>query len=564
MKITIAQLNPTIGDTAGNLAKISDALRKAKSDASDLLVLPELFLVGYPPRDLLERDWFIDRAKDALVELMLISTKFPEIGIIVGVPLECGKPTGRALYNSAVLVRDGEVLFTHHKSLLPTYDVFDEARYFESAAEIIKTGGETLVSGIHVCKFKGETLGISICEDAWNDPELWTKRDYNFDPIQVLADMGATLLINLSASPYHVGKDAVRFRIVANHAKKHKLPFVFVNQVGANDELIFDGASICVDRLGNPIEIFPPFVEMIHTIDTGKAGKKIDFVGLDDIESAHDALVLGIRDYFRKTGFKKGLVGLSGGIDSAVVISLAAEALGPENCMGITMPSPYSSGKSATLSKQLAENLGIKFDDIAITDVFNSMKDSLKDVLEITDPSAVDVTLENLQARIRGTMLMAVSNKFGYLVLATGNQSEMAVGYCTLYGDMCGGLAVLIDVPKVMVYQLAEFINRNGEIIPREIITRPPTAELRPNQTDQDTLPPYEILDSILNMYIDNTMSIEDIILKGFDEKIVRWVVKAVNRNEYKRRQAAPGLKITSKAFGMGRRMPIAAKYDIR
>ncbi|MCX6645572.1 MAG: NAD+ synthase [bacterium] len=564
MKITIAQLNPTIGDTAGNLAKISDALRKAKSDASDLLVLPELFLVGYPPRDLLERDWFIDLAKDALVELMLISTKFPEIGIIVGVPLECSKPTGRALHNSAVLVRDGVVLFTQHKSLLPTYDVFDEARYFESAAEIYKAGGETLVSGIHVCKFKGETLGISICEDAWNDPELWTKREYNIDPIQVLADLGATLLINLSASPYHVGKDAVRFRIVANHAKKHKLPFVFVNQVGANDELIFDGASICVDRFGNPIEIFPPFVEMIHTIDTGMAGKKWDFAGLDDIESAHDAMVLGIRDYFRKTGFKKGLVGLSGGIDSAVVISLAAEALGPENCMGITMPSPYSSGKSAVLSKVLAENLGIKFDDIAITDVFNSMKNSLKDVLEITDPSVVDVTLENIQARIRGTMLMAVSNKFGYLVLATGNQSEMAVGYCTLYGDMCGGLAVLIDVPKVMVYRLAEFINRNGEIIPREIITRPPTAELRPNQTDQDTLPPYEILDSILNMYIDNAMSIEDIISRGFDEKIVRWVVKAVNRNEYKRRQAAPGLKITSKAFGMGRRMPIAAKYDIR
>ena len=561
MKITIGQLNPTIGDTTGNLAKIVDALKVAKSDKADLVVLPELFIVGYPPRDLLERDWFIDRAKDALVELLIISTKFPEIGILTGVPIACGKKTGRSLYNSAVLVRDGEVLFTQHKSHLPTYDVFDETRYFESAAEIIKTGSEFTVSGIHVFQFKGETLGISICEDAWNDPDLWTQCVYCFDPIQVLADMGATLLINLSASPYHVGKDAIRFGLVKNHAKKHKLPFVFVNQVGANDELIFDGASFCVDRKGNPIEIFPPFVEMIYTVDTDREGKKVEFVGLNEIESAHDALVLGIRDYFRKTGFKKALVGLSGGIDSAVVMSLATEALGAENCMGITMPSPYSSEESAILSKQLAENLGIRFDDISITDVYNAFKSSLAEVLEISDPSAVDVTLENIQARIRGAMLMAVSNKFGYLVLATGNQSEMAVGYCTLYGDMCGGLAVLIDVPKVMVYQLAEFINRNGEIIPVETITRPPSAELRPDQTDQDTLPPYDVLDSILNMYVDNAMSLEDIVAKGFDEKTVQWVIRTVNRNEYKRRQAAPGLKITSKAFGMGRRMPIAAKY---
>ena len=562
MRITIAQLNPTIGDMVGNLDKLELALNFAGRDASDLLVLPELYLVGYPPRDLLERKWFITRANEAIADLLTISTRFAEIGIIVGVPTENTESTGRPLHNSALLIKDGEVLFTQHKSLLPTYDVFDEARYFESGAKSVNVSDETLISGIRTFKYIDETLGISICEDAWNDPELWTSRNYDIDPIKVLADKGATVMINISASPYHVGKDAIRYRIVTSHAKKHRVPFIYVNQVGANDELVFDGASLCVDRLGNPIEVSPPFVEHVHTIDTNTPGKKTEFAGLDDIESAHDALVLGIRDYFYKTGFKKALVGLSGGIDSAVTITLAEKAIGTENCMGITMPSPYSEGKSAALSKQLAENLGIKFDDISISEVYETIKDSLKDALEITDPSAVDVTLENIQARIRGMMLMAVSNKFDYLVLATGNQSEMAVGYCTLYGDMCGGLAVLVDVPKTMVYQLADFINRNGEIIPRGIITRPPSAELRPNQTDQDTLPPYDILDGILNLYVDEAKSIEEIIEKGFDEKTVIWVAHAVNKNEYKRRQAAPGLKITSKAFGMGRRMPIAARFE--
>jgi NAD+ synthase (glutamine-hydrolysing) len=563
MKITIAQLNPTIGDTPGNLQKLAEGLRIAKEDNSDLLVLSELYLVGYPPRDLLERKWFIDRSKDAIVDLLALSTKFPDIGILVGCPTETGKPTGRGLYNSALLIQDGEILFTQHKSLLPTYDVFDEGRYFEPVPATIKYEGDTLIPGIKVFKYKGETLGISICEDAWNDPELWDKRLYDFDPIEALAKMGATLLINISASPYDVGKDTVRFRIVSNHAGKHKLPFIFVNQVGANDELIFDGVSICVDRDGNPFEIFPPFVEKIQTVDTETAGVREPYIPDGQIASSHDALVLGIRDYFKKCGFSKALVGLSGGIDSAVTIALAASALGPENCMGITMPSPYSSNISAELSENLASNLGIRFEDIPISDVYKSFKDSLAEVLEIKSPDEIDVALENIQARTRGTMLMAVSNKLGYMVLATGNKSELAVGYCTLYGDMVGGICVLADVPKTMVYEIADYINREKEIIPVDIIKRAPSAELRPNQKDQDILPPYPVLDEILELYIDDGKSIEEIIGKGIDEKTVRWVVRAVRRNEYKRRQAAPGLKITSKAFGLGRRMAIAARYEL-
>ncbi len=563
MKITIAQLNPTIGDTPGNLQKLAEGLRIAKEDDSDLLVLSELYLVGYPPRDLLERKWFIDRAKDAIVDLLTLSTKFPDIGILVGCPTETGKPTGRGLYNSALLIQDGEILFTQHKSLLPTYDVFDEGRYFEPVPATIKYEGDTLIPGIKVFNYKGETLGISICEDAWNDPELWEKRLYDFDPIEALANKGATVLVNISASPYDVGKDTVRFRIVSNHASKHKLPFIFVNQVGANDELIFDGVSICVDRDGNPFEIFPPFVEKIHTVDTETRGVREPYIPDGQIASSHEALVLGIRDYFKKCGFSKALVGLSGGIDSAVTIALAVSALGPENCMGITMPSPYSSSISAELSKVLASNLGIRFEEIPISDVYESFKVSLKGVLEIDDPDKIDVALENIQARTRGTMLMAVSNKHGYMVLATGNKSELAVGYCTLYGDMVGGICVLADVPKTMVYELADYINRENEIIPLDIIKRAPSAELRPNQKDQDILPPYPVLDEILELYIDDGRSIEEIIGKGIDEETVRWVVRAVRRNEYKRRQAAPGLKITSKAFGLGRRMAIAARYEL-
>jgi len=549
MRITIAQLNPTIGDTPGNLDKLNAALVRAVKDNADLLVLPEMFITGYPPRDLLERSWFIERATDALDDLMTLSAENPGIGILVGIPTPTNNATGCGLYNSAVLLHDGRIIFTQHKSLLPTYDVFDEARYFDPA------------SSIEVFEFKGETLGISICEDAWNDPDLWPYRHYDLDPIQVLADKGATVLINISSSPYSIDKENLRFRIVSSHAHKHAIPFVFVNQVGANDELIFDGRSIFVDSDGSPVEVFPPFEESLKTIDTAVKGKADSYLPQGRIESVHDALVLGIRDYMRKCGFSTAVIGLSGGIDSAVTCALAVRAIGKMNVMGVTMPSPYSADISASLSEKLADNLGIHFENVPISEIYETYRISLQELLDIED--AVDVTLENIQARIRGNILMAISNKYGNIVLSTGNKSELAVGYCTLYGDMSGGLAVLSDVPKTMVFKLAEFINSEEDVIPRGIIDRVPSAELRPNQTDQDTLPLYPVLDEILNLYIDEGWSAQEIIAKGFNEKTVRWVIRMVNRNEYKRRQAAPGLKVTSKAFGMGRRMVIAAKYDL-
>jgi len=549
MRLTIAQLNPTIGDTPGNLAKLEAALERARSDSSELLVLSELFLTGYPPRDLLERKWFIDRATEALGEVVRMSKAEPDIGILVGVPTASGSDTGCGLHNSAVLISNGEIVFMQHKALLPTYDVFDEARYFDPASEI------------RVFRFKGESLGVSICEDAWNDPELRTRRHYETDPIQVLAAQDATLFINISSSPYNVGKEAVRFRLVSSHAKRHGIPFVFVNQVGANDELIFDGRSIFVDKNGDPVEVLPEFREVLLTIDTSTAGRAGAYQPVDRIRSMHDALVLGIGDYMRKCGFRKAVVGLSGGIDSAVTCALAVSAVGAENVMGVTMPSPFSAEESAELSEELASNLRIEFRTVPISDIYQAYVDSLGKALDIGPQ--VGVTLENVQARIRGNILMAISNEYGHLVLSTGNKSELAVGYCTLYGDMSGGLAVLSDVPKTMVYGIAEFINAEKEVIPQGIIDRVPSAELRPNQTDQDTLPPYPVLDEILRLYIDEERSVEEIIGEGFESETVKWVVRAVNRNEYKRRQAAPGLKVTSKAFGMGRRMVIAAKYDL-
>nr|HID59595.1 NAD+ synthase [Desulfobacterales bacterium] len=547
MKITVAQLNPVIGDIQGNLAKILNTLSQCSSDSTDLLIFPELFLAGYPPRDLLERSWFIRKIEEAIHELTKISMKCPEMGILFGAPLPTGKEIGKGLYNSALLIYRGKRLTTQHKSLLPTYDVFDEARYFDPAPEI------------HTVSFKGETLGISICEDAWNDPELWLRRNYPFDPMQVLAEKGATIFINISASPFNIGKEEIRYRIIRNHAKKHKLPFVFVNQVGANDELIFDGRSIFVDSFGEPVEIFPSFKEHVQTVDTAVSGKPDLYVPQDKIESVHNALVLGIRDYIRKCGFSKAIVGLSGGIDSSVTVCLAKEAIGSENVMGVSMPSPYSSKESVEDARRLAENLGIQFKVIPITSVYHSYIDSLREHLQVGEE--VDVSLENVQARIRGNILMALSNKFGYLVLSTGNKSELAVGYCTLYGDMTGGLAVISDVPKTMVYKLAHWINRESKVIPAEIIEKPPSAELKFNQKDQDTLPPYDVLDQILHYYVDEGYSVKDILDLNFDAEIVEWVIRAVDKNEYKRRQAPPGLKVTTKAFGMGRRMVIAAKY---
>lgn len=546
MKVTLAQLNPTVGDFEGNIKKIAEALAN-QGRGSDLIVFTELCLTGYPPRDLLEKAWFIEKTQKAIDELVKVSARYTEAGILFGAPTPTGRKTGRGLYNSALLTHQGKIIFTQAKSLLPTYDVFDESRYFDPAPEI------------RTVTFKGETLGISICEDAWNDPELWPHHFYSSDPIAELAKKGATLFINISASPFHVGKEKIRYRLISNHAKKHSLPFIYVNQIGGNDELIFDGRSFCVDKKGEPLAVLPCFQETVTMVDTSMASKPVSYTPQDETASIHDALVLGIRDYLRKSSFSKAVLGLSGGIDSAVTCCLATAALGRENVYSVALPGPYSSPSSLEDAQSLAENLGIDFKSISINPVYEAYINTLREPFAGKEP---DITEENIQARIRGNILMALSNKFDCLVLSTGNKSELAVGYCTLYGDMSGGLSVISDVPKTMVYRLADYINRDGEVIPKAIIAKAPSAELRPDQRDQDALPPYEILDQILDYYLEEGYSLADIVKKGFDEKTVKWVVQAINRSEYKRRQAAPGLKVTTKAFGIGRRMPIAAKYE--
>jgi len=548
MRITIAQLNPTVGDTKGNLTKIVNTLSQF-SKQSDLIVFPELFLVGYPPRDLLEKNQFIEEAQMAVQELMHVSTQYAQTGILLGVPTPTGNKVGKSLYNSALLVHNGKLLFKQNKSLLPTYDVFDETRYFEQAPDI------------QTISFNDKVLGISICEDAWNDPQLWPKgRMYPFNPIEVLAKKDAGIFINIAASPFYLGKEEIRYRLIRNHAKKYGISFVYVNQVGGNDELIFDGRSLCVDSRGEPVKIFPSFKEHVETVNTNLPGKPSLYAPLEKIESLYEALILGIRDYMRKCGFSKAVIGLSGGIDSAVTCCLAREAIGKDNILGISMPSLYSSKKSTEYVIRLAVNLDIQFKVILINSIYNSYIRSLEENLQIGED--IDVTLENLQARVRGNILMAFSNKFGYLVLSTGNKSEMAMGYCTLYGDMAGGLAVISDVPKTMVYELARYMNRKSELIPKEIIERKPSAELRPDQFDQDSLPPYDILDQILFYYIEEGYSMKEILDLNFDPEVVERVIWTVNKNEYKRRQAPLGLKVTSKAFGIGRRIPIAAKYE--
>lgn len=549
MKIKMIQANPVVGDIEGNLRKVREELERAAQEGIDLLVFPELFLTGYPPKDLLDQIWFLDQVDRAIEKLLGVSLVYPEVGIILGAPVRHNKLIGRGLYNAALLIHGGEIKLCQGKSLLPTYDVFDEARYFDPATEI------------RTVAFKGEVLGISICEDAWNDPEFWPgRRMYRIDPIEVLAEQGATFLINISASPFEIGKAEIRRHLVRQHALRHALPFLYLNQVGGNDELIFDGLSFCVDAVGNLVGVCPAFEECSTMIDTD-APQKIGHVEtMDRVESVYKALVFGIRDYMRKTGFRRAVLGLSGGIDSALTAVLACAAIGPENVMGITMPSPYSSTGSIEDSRQLAANLNMGFENLPIASIFQTYLAALEDVFRGT---SMDVTEENIQARIRGALLMAYSNKFGALLLSTGNKSEMAVGYCTLYGDMSGGLSVLSDVPKTLVYELATYINRTHEIIPQAIIDKAPSAELRPDQKDQDSLPPYPVLDRILAGYIEEGMDADALVAEGLERETVEWVIRTVNRNEYKRRQAAPGLKVTSKAFGGGRRMPIAARYVV-
>ncbi len=547
MKITLAQLNPVVGDVRGNLQKIAATLA-AEHRTSDLVVFSELFLVGYPPRDLLEKPGLIRQVQEALEHLVDLSARYPATGILVGAPQPTGRDTGKGLCNCAVLIHQGQVRLRQAKSLLPTYDVFDETRHFDPAGEVM------------VLPFKDEILGISICEDAWYDPELWFRRLYPLDPIQTQAERGATVLINISASPFQVGKEEVRHRLFQSHARKYGIPLVYVNQVGGNDELIFDGRSQALDRAGEAIAVLPGFREAVVTVDLAQAGAPGRYRPQERIATVHEALVLGLRDYLGKCGFKQAVMGLSGGVDSAVTCCLAAAALGRENVLGVLMPSPYTSRDSIDDSLVLARNLGVETRLIPITPIYESYRKALEGPLKLGE---IELTLENIQARIRGNILMAISNKEGHMVLSTGNKSELAVGYCTLYGDMSGGLGVLADVPKTMVYELAAYLNRDREIIPAQIIRKAPSAELRPDQTDQDTLPPYDLLDRIMNYYLTEGCAYEDIVKLGFEPETVQWVIRTIDKNEYKRRQAAPGLKITSKAFGMGRRIPIAAKFEL-
>jgi NAD+ synthase (glutamine-hydrolysing) len=544
VKIAICQYNPIIGDVTGNAERIEAALKTLSPQGPDLLAFPELYLSGYPPRDLLEKDWFLRKTEQAIKDIARLSCKHPDMGILVGAPVRDAK--SKKLHNSALLIQNGSIIFTQHKSLLPAYDVFDETRYFQPADKV------------RAFRFKKEVLGITICEDAWNDPVFLPRGGkYGHDPVNTLARQGATVLINLSASPFEMDKQGLRRKLFGKLAARHQRPFIYVNQTGGNDELVFDGASLAFDGRGRAAYMGPSFRESLGVIDTDKlTAQKIKTQ--DQIAQVYQALVLGLSDYLRKTGFQKAVVGLSGGIDSALVACIAAEALGPQNVLGITMPSPFSSRGSVEDSKKLADNLGIGFRNVPISGIYRKYLDALKPHFKGLKPGLAE---ENIQARIRGNILMAFSNKFGHLVLSTGNKSELAVGYCTLYGDMSGGLSVISDIPKTLVYKLAAHVNCRGKVIPHAIIKKAPSAELRPNQKDQDALPPYPVLDSILEMHLEQGRSREEIIKQGYKKAVVDWVIKAVRNSEYKRRQAAPGLKVTGKAFGSGRRMPVAAKY---
>jgi NAD+ synthase (glutamine-hydrolysing) len=543
MKIALAQFNPTVGDFAGNSARILSLAAQAKQRGADLAVFSELCLCGYLPLDLLERPAFIDRNHEELIDLAA-KISLPSI---VGYAGRVKNGTGKSIANKAALICGGHVAFEQSKMLLPTYDVFDESRYFQPADQQFVFG------------FGGEQLGITICEDVWNDKNFWANCRYDRDPVTELIGQGTTVLLNISASPYTIDKRSLRFEMLRSIAINHHRPVVYVNQVGGDDSLIFDGASMALTADGNVAAQALAFQEDLVLFDTATGQGDIHAQPHEEIAYAHRALIIGTSDYVRKCSFKKVLVGLSGGIDSAVVAAIAVEALGAENVLGVSMPGPYSSEGSKADARALAKNLGIQLVTVPITDVFDAYRRSLAPAF---GDRPADVTEENIQARIRGNYLMALSNKFGSMVLSTGNKSEIAVGYCTLYGDMAGGLAVISDVPKLMVYELASWINRERELIPRSTIEKPPSAELRPNQKDEDSLPPYDVLDRILKAYIEDLRSPQEISDHyGFDLKLVRDIALLVDRSEYKRKQAAPGLKITSRAFGFGRPFPIAQKF---
>jgi NAD+ synthase (glutamine-hydrolysing) len=546
VKIALGQINPTVGDFAGNAAKIIQFSRRAQADGAGLILFPELSVCGYPPRDLVERPSFVARNRETLDR---IAGETHGIAVICGVVTPADSETGKAVRNSAALLMDGKVAFVQSKMLLPTYDVFDEMRNFAPAK------AQELFS------FCGNRMALTICEDAWNDKQFWLKRLYPLDPIDALIRAGGNFVLNISASPFWIGKRQLRCDMLASIARQHKVPVVMVNQVGGNDSLVFDGSSLVLNSEGNVIAQGRSFEEDLITFDSKTLTGDMHEQVAGDEASVYGALVLGTRDYIQKCGFQKAIIGLSGGIDSALTAVIAADAVGPENVIGVGMPGPYSSQGSIDDARTLAKNLGIRFELLSINQAYEAYRETLRGVFS---GYKEDVTEENLQSRARGMILMALSNKFGAIVLSTGNKSELGVGYCTLYGDMVGGLAVISDVPKTLVYRVSEYVNSRREVIPRATLEKPPSAELRANQKDSDSLPPYDILDAVLEDYVEDSHPAERIAAeRGIEIEVVRRVIRLVDRAEYKRQQAAPGLKISPKAFGYGRRFPIAAKSEV-
>jgi NAD+ synthase (glutamine-hydrolysing) len=546
VKIALGQINPTVGDFSGNASRIIDFSRRAKSDGAGLILFPELSVCGYPPRDLVERSSFVAHNRESAER---IAAETAGIAVICGLVTPADSDTGKTVMNSAALLMDGKIAFIQSKMLLPTYDVFDEMRNFAPAKK------QELFS------FCGNRMALTICEDAWNDKQFWVKRLYTVDPVESLMHAGGNFVLNISASPFWIGKRELRRDMLASIARQHRAPVVLVNQVGGNDSLVFDGSSIVLNREGKVIAQGKSFEEDLVYFDSQSLTGEMHEQIAGNEASAYSALVLGTRDYIQKCGFRKAIVGLSGGIDSALTAVIAADAVGPENVIGVGMPGPYSSQGSIDDARTLAKNLGIRFELLSINPAYEAYRGILKDVFA---GQKEDVTEENIQSRARGALLMALSNKFSAIVLSTGNKSELGVGYCTLYGDMVGGLAVISDVPKTLVYRLANYVNSQRPVIPPASIEKPPSAELRPDQKDSDSLPPYEILDAVLEDYIEDLHPAERIAAeRGFDIELVRRVIRMVDRAEYKRQQAAPGLKISPKAFGYGRRFPIAAKSEV-
>lgn len=547
MRIALAQINTTVGDFAGNRAKIVAFARQAAEKGAQVVLFPELCLTGYPPRDLVEKPSFLARAEAEVLQIAADTAELP-LHLVVGSVAPSRQAVGKKVLNTAMVLHHGRIVFRQTKMLLPTYDVFDEGRYFYSAQS------QSLLL------IDGEAVALTVCEDTWNQKQLFAQPLYERDPITELKAQGARLLLSINASPYEQGKRSLRRELFASIAREHGLPCVYVNSVGGNDHLVFDGSSFAMDAQGEVIAEAPSFAESLTFCDleTGTGDRAATHA--DENEAVYEALVMGTRDYVTKCGFRKVLIGLSGGIDSSIVACVAAEAFGKENVIGVGMPGPYSSDHSLTDARAMAERLGIRFEVSSITPGYETMMATLKPLFEGYKP---DATEENIQSRLRGLTLMALSNKFGALVLTTGNKSELAVGYCTLYGDMCGGLAVISDVPKTLVYDLCRIANRRlNDAIPENVFVKPPSAELRPDQTDQDSLPPYDVLDRILKGYIERFESPAEIAEREeLPLDLVREIARKVDLNEYKRQQAAPGLKVTSKAFGIGRRFPIAQRY---